>query len=166
MTMHVKQTGSRLFLVASALLLTGVLTAGCASHQREVETWGGTQPRASAPIPTYATPPVIVQAQANLAPMVFTGRTTFTQGCTGSFSVRDARTNREISNGRAFNSGSGLIALDSRGRQTRTVSSTSNLSVTFLPDCNCRAGGNQSSAMPANHQFAAQAPTSASCTAG
>ncbi len=162
----VKYSGTRLFLASSTFVVVALLTTGCASHQREVPTWGGTTPsQSSTQAGTYQNAPVVLQSRPVVAASNFEGRTTFTQGCTGSFSMRDARTNREISSGRAFNSGRGLIALDNSGRQTRAIASSSNLSVTFLPDCNCRAGANQSGALPVNYQFAAQAPAGATCTA-
>jgi hypothetical protein len=157
------------FSAKSLVLLIGsvaLLTACASHHERELPSWGG-----GSPLP----PPVVQQnntyvppEQVVSAPVAqFTGRTTFTQGCTGGYSIRDARTNREISSGRAYNSGQGLIALDRAGRQVRAISSQgSNISVLFLPDCNCRANGNQSSSVSPNQTFAATAPSAASCSAG
>jgi hypothetical protein len=150
------------------LLACTTMVAACSSHPHphQIPSWGGgdVAPPVGEAGNTYSPP---VQAAQAEAPVQFSGRTTFTQGCTGGFSVRDARTNREISSGRAYNSGQGLIALDSAGRQVRAVSSLGgNTSVLFLPDCNCRQGGNaQTGAIAPNHQFAAQAPSAASCSA-
>jgi hypothetical protein len=133
-----------------------VLVSACASHrERTLPPWGGdVPPQTSAPVVTVA-PPSVVSAP----PSAYTSRPTFTQGCTGNFSVRDSRTNREISSGRAYNSGQGLIVIDRAGRQVRALSSMgANTSVLFLPDCTCTgAGANQTSAV---------APTTATCNGG
>jgi hypothetical protein len=156
---------SKVILTATTLVALSLFATACASKPKPIPTWGGTTSSAPTGTPYVYRAPVVV-SQTQESSFNANGRRTFTQGCTGSFSVRDARTNREISNGRAFNSGSGLIALDTRGRQTRAISSSTNQSVVFLPDCNCRAGGNQSSDLPSTHQFAATAPSAASCSAG
>jgi hypothetical protein len=151
---------SILMLVASAALLSA-----CANHhERQIPSWGGgsNEPPPVVQQNTYVPPE---QAAAAYAPAQFTGRTTFTQGCSGGYSVRDTRTNREISSGRAYNSGNGFIVLDSAGRQVRALSSGGgNTSVLFLPDCNCR-GGAQSGALAPNQTFAARAPSGAACSA-
>jgi hypothetical protein len=156
-------TFSRKTLIA--LAGTTLLLGACASHKTpSLPSWGGgsTVPPVVQQNNTYVPPE---QAAAAYAPTQFTGRTTFTEGCSGGFSVRDTRTNREISSGRAYNSGRGLIVLDSAGRQVRALSTgANNTSVLFLPDCNCR-GGSQSSAVSPNQVFAARAPTGAACSA-
>jgi hypothetical protein len=167
------RTTTKIMLTVSAIVGIGLIASACSTHphphphppRTTGSNWGGSAPvmqeRAQAPV--YA--PTPVQA----APPAYQGsdgRFTFTQGCTGSFTVSDARTGRAISGGRAVNSGRGLIALDGQGRQTRAVSSGISQSVTFLPDCNCRAGGNQSGEVPSTQRFAATAPSAASCTAG
>lgn len=157
-------------IVSSARILalfmgSATLLSACASHHDQgIPSWGGggVAPPVVQQNNTYVPPE---QAAAAYAPAAFTGRTTFSQGCTGGFSVRDTRTNREISSGRAFNSGNGLIVLDSAGRQVRALSSGGgNMSVLFLPDCNCR-GGNQSGAVAQGQTFAAVAPSGAACSA-
>jgi hypothetical protein len=153
---------SLVLLIGSAALLTA-----CANHHdRQIPSWGG---GSNEPPPVVQQGNVYVppeQAAAAYAPAQFTGRTTFTQGCSGGYSVRDTRTNREISSGRAYNSGSGLIVLDSAGRQVRALSTGGGTtSVLFLPDCNCRSG-NQSGQVSANQTFAARAPSGAACSAG
>jgi hypothetical protein len=156
---------SKMIPAIGALVVLGLVASGCARHPKAIPTWSGDAPAtASVPAPVYTQPPV--QNYAPPPPIRAEGRFTFTQGCTGSFSVRDARANREIASGRAFNSGRGLIALDRQGRQSRAVGSTTSQSVTFLPDCNCQAGGNQSGNLPNTHQFAARAPSGAMCNAG
>jgi hypothetical protein len=162
------RTPTKATFAISAIVALGLITSACASHhahphKTDVPTWGGSAPVATTNAPVYNTAP---EQTATVASYSANGRFTFTQGCTGAFSVRDARTNREISSGRAFNSGSGLIALDSQGRQTRAVSSSISQSVTFLPDCNCRAGGNQTSSVSPTQRFAATAPSAATCAAG
>jgi hypothetical protein len=148
-----------------ALAGSAMLLSACASHhERTIPSWGGgsSEPPVVQQGTTYVPPE---QAAAAYAPAQFTGRTTFTQGCTGGFSVRDTRTNREISSGRAYNSGQGLIVLDSAGRQVRALSTgAGNTSVLFLPDCNCRAGA-QSGTVSPNQTFAARAPSAAACSA-
>jgi hypothetical protein len=129
--------------IATCAVMTILLgsVSSCASHRHEIPNWGGGSVGTadSNPAPIYTppqiadTPPVTSSYEAS--------RTTFTQGCTGGYSVRDQRTNREIISGRAFNSGRGLIALDAQGRQTRAISSGVSQSVLFLPDCNCRLNG-------------------------
>jgi hypothetical protein len=148
-----------------SLVSVALLGAGCASHSdREIPSWGGGGTQAPVvQAPTTYVPPE--QAAAAFAPAQFTGRRSFTEGCTGGYSVRDGRTNREISSGRAFNSGNGFIVLDSAGRQVRALSTGANTSVLFLPDCNCRGGSNQSGSVSANQTFAARAPNAASCSA-
>lgn len=132
------------FLVVSG---SALLTSCATPNEPPIPTWGG---NASVPPPRepimVSTPPPTYAPQ----PQTFTGRMTFSQGCTGNFSVRDARTNREISKGRAFNSGQGLIVLDSAGRQVRALANMgTNTSVLFLPDCNCgQTAGTQSSSLP------------------
>jgi hypothetical protein len=155
-------------IVSTATLICGLalLTSACASHKKPVPQWGGPLPQSSNPAPSQPVGPVVLNNQAIASASEMTGRRTFTQGCTGTFSVRDARTNREISSGRAFNSGTGLIALDRQGRQTRAVSSSTGQSVTFLPDCNCRLGGNQSSDLSTMTQTASVASSAAQCEAG
>jgi hypothetical protein len=153
---------SIILLVGSAAMLSA-----CANHhERQIPSWGGGSnepPPVVQPNTTYVPPE---QAAAAFAPAQFTGRTTFTQGCTGGYSVRDTRTNREISSGRAYNSGNGFIVLDSAGRQVRALATGGgNTSVLFLPDCNCRSG-TQSGALAPNQTFAAHAPSGASCSAG
>jgi hypothetical protein len=150
-----------------ALIMAALVLSGCASHhERGIPNWGGNNlppPPVGQQGPIFAPP---AQNTGPIAPATFTGRTTFTQGCTGGYSVRDTRTNREISSGRAFNSGQGLIVLDHAGRQVRALSSGgANMSVLFLPDCNC-TGNNQSGAVSPSQTFAATAPTGAACTAG
>jgi hypothetical protein len=148
-----------------ALAGTTLLLGACASHhERAIPSWGGgsNEPPPVVQQGTTYVPPE--QAAVAYAPAQFTGRTTFTQGCAGGYSVRDTRTNREISSGRAYNSGQGLIVLDGAGRQIRALSTGSATSVLFLPDCNCRAG-NQSGAIAPNQTFAARAPSAASCSA-
>jgi hypothetical protein len=154
---------SKVIFTATTLVALGLLAGACADRSKTIPTWGGsTPPVSTGPSTVYTPSPVQYRPEPAVSS---NGRFTFTQGCTGNFSVRDARTNREISNGRAYNSGSGLIALDAQGRRTRAISSATNQSVIFLPDCSCRAGGNQSSDLPATHQFAARAPSAASCSA-
>jgi hypothetical protein len=156
-----KATPFKSFLPAFGVM---VLLAGCASHEeRNVPTWGGgsTQPPVAEAPTTYIPPE---QVAVNQASTQFSGRRSFTQGCSGNFSVRDGRTNREISSGRAYNSGNGFIVLDSAGRQVRALSTGTNTSVLFLPDCNCRPGS-QSGAVAPNQAFAARAPSAATCSA-
>jgi hypothetical protein len=155
-----KNGNSKLMLGLAGLAL---LTAGCASHnERSIPSWGGGSPQPPVvQAPTTYVPPE--QAALANAPAVFTGRRSFTEGCSGGYSVRDARTNREISSGRAFNSGNGFIVLDSAGRHVRALSTGSGTSVLFLPDCNCRAG--QTSNLAPNQTFAARAPSGTACSA-
>lgn len=151
-------------LVACAMM--SIALGGCASHKvPAVPNWGGshTLPIAvETPPPNYRPQPDPTQPPP---PPAISSRRSFTEGCTGGYSVRDARTNREISSGRAYNTGSGFIVLDSAGRQVRALSSGSATSVLFLPDCNCR-GVAQTGAISPNQTFAAQAPSGTACRAG
>lgn len=166
------RTTKNVIATMSSILALGLIASACSTHphphapRTTVPNWGGAVPPVGnypnqAPVHT----PVAVQAAPQVS-QSSDGRFTFTQGCTGAFTVSDARTGRQISGGRAVNSGRGLIALDAQGRQTRAVSSGISQSVTFLPDCNCRAGGNQTGDVPSTQRFAATAPSAASCTAG
>jgi hypothetical protein len=152
--------------VLVACVIMSIALGGCASHKvPTVPNWGGSN---APPIAIEAPPPNYrPQTDTNQAPPppVISSRRSFTEGCTGGFSVRDARTNREISSGRAYNTGSGFIVLDSAGRQVRALSSGSATSVLFLPDCNCRSG-TQTGAVSPNQTFAAQAPSGNACQAG
>lgn len=160
----VPRSNQKFALTALAIIAFSLLANACAPHPKAIPTWGGVVPPTSGTSDTVHTSLASVTSMSdNAGTTTAFGRTTFTQGCTGSFSIRDARTNRQISSGRAFNSGVGLIALDNRGRQTRAVSSAPNLSVTFLPDCNCRLGGNQLSGLPTTQQFSASAPSARHC---
>jgi hypothetical protein len=164
--LKITRFNAKFALTAMTLVSVGLMATACARHPKAIPTWGGDLPP-SAKNPAVVMRPTAPVLETSQAPVStpWTGRSTFTQGCTGSFSVRDARTNRQISSGRAVNSGNGLIALDARGRQTRAVSSAPHLSVIFLPDCNCRLGGNQTGSVSSDHQFAATAPSAASCVA-
>jgi hypothetical protein len=163
-------SNTRLKFIATCTVIVcaGLLASGCNHRpQSAIPSWGGSGAGGTgtvSPSSTYtAEQPTYSQPTAVLAPQ--TGRFTFTQGCTGTYSVRDLRTNRDISNGRAFNSGRGLIALDAQGRQSRAISSSPSHSVIFLPDCNCRFDGatRTSSSLPATQVAAigVRAPTCA-----
>ncbi len=154
-----------------AVLATVVLASACATKAPTIPSWGGTVPPVfnATPSPTvYQPAPVqhVATHQGSDASMGSNGRATFTQGCTGSYSQRDARTGRTIAQGRAYNSGNGLLGLDARGRRGGTLASNANISLLFLPDCNCRADGNQTGALPATYQFAITPPSAATCSAG
>jgi hypothetical protein len=144
-----------MLLVSKKLVLGLGLTlmlAACATHREpQLPSWGGDV------APNPYVPPMPIEPVAPPPPPPQTVRqTTFSQGCTGNFSVRDIRTNREISSGRAFNSGQGLIVLDRAGRQVRALSSLgANTSVLFLPDCGCTGSNTTQTSMAT--------PTSAQC---
>jgi hypothetical protein len=158
----ISRATSKAGLALGTLIALSLSASACASRAPEVRDWGG--PISTANVtPSLDVAPTQVGGAALFGPG---GQTTFTQGCTGSFSVRDTRSNRDISTGRAVNTGQGLVVLDSQGRRTRTLSSTMSQSITFLPDCNCRAGGNQSSEAGSTQQLAATAPSPATCHAG
>jgi hypothetical protein len=152
--------------LTTTLIAVSLLVSGCARHPKAIPGWGGnTAPLPSAPVmPSRPVSPIVGEPVMNTVPSA-NGRFTFTQGCAGSYSVRDTRTNRQIASGRAYNSGRGLVALNAQGRQTTLVPSTAATSVLFLPDCNCRAGSPQTSDLPASHQFAATPPSAAACAA-
>lgn len=163
---------SKVVLTCTLIVGLAFMASACAQQQKIVPTWGGTLPSTAnnsgtvyrpSQAPSQAPAPNQALGNDTAALASSNGRTTFTQGCTGNFSVRDTRTNRPIASGRAYNSGIGLIALDARGRQMRAVPSAPNYSTLFRPDCNCRAGGNQSGSRDTSQQFAATLPPAASC---
>jgi hypothetical protein len=151
----------------STLVAMTLMASGCATHPKAVPNWGGSTPPVASNNAPYQPPAPV---QRNVVETMITepanGRFTFTQGCTGNYSVRDTRTNRETARGRATNTGNGLAALDSRGRQGAIINATASQSVIFLPDCNCGRDRNQTGALPTEQNFAAAPIAAAVCTAG
>jgi hypothetical protein len=129
----------------------GLVLLGCASHVEEaVPNWSGelTQPVPSAAAEERVPEPRFEQGPKSMAPARIYA---FTQGCNGSFVVRDRQSQALIARGRAFNAGTHLVATGGRGK-SRIITGTKSQSVTFLPDCGC-----------ANNQSAANAPTTNTC---
>lgn len=128
-----------------------LMLLGCASQvEKALPNWSGefTQPVPSAASEERVSEPRIVQGQKGIAPAQIYA---FTQGCNGSFMVRDRQSQALIARGRAFNAGTHLVATGGRGK-SRIITGTKSQSVTFLPDCGC-----------ANTHSAATAPKTASC---
>lgn len=139
---------SRTTGAVAAILLTALVATGCHHRPHHVPGWNQPPPppaQPPAPPPQHAHPPVVdtrpvvIAAPADDRPAAAPVRT-FTAGCSGGYSVVDA-SGRVVRTGRAYNTGEGLVSLDTQGRQGAPVAQPgANQSLLFLPDCACGAG--------------------------
>jgi hypothetical protein len=120
-----------------------VLLSACSSYNERVSpgVWNTHSTTAPpAPPPASVSAPVPGMSGGPLAPRLTTPqRGSVTAGCDGTF-TRLSATGSVVSQGRAHNTGTGLVALDGRGnRSTAIASATNGESLLFRPDCNCQS---------------------------
>jgi hypothetical protein len=128
--------------IAVVLGCAAVAVAGCTSYNNRVSPGVWDADVASTP---YTPPPPVsapIRPSAPVAPpprLVTTQRGSVTAGCDGTFTLMGAN-GAVSSQGRAHNTGAGLVRLDARGNRGASIPAASNgESLLFRPDCNCQS---------------------------
>jgi hypothetical protein len=148
-----------------------VLTAACSHRRPEAPRWSGpAMPAPSAPGAPVVTPPIMEPAPTTYmasapepAPPQPVAVRSFTTGCNGSYTIVDGA-GRHVQAGRAYNTGSGLVALDSRGNRGAAVTQAgAGQTLLFLPDCGCQARADTGDA---TRMASTETAAGVSCAAG
>lgn len=126
------------FSVIAAGLAALTLAAGCTSYNQRTSpgVWSADH---AEPMPAPHHRPGPIAQPLSIAPPLVPApqRGSVTAGCEGSFTLVSA--NGSVSaQGRAYNTGTGLVQIDARGNRGAAIASaTVGQSLLFLPDCNC-----------------------------
>jgi hypothetical protein len=134
------------FILAAATVVGLTALAACAGHTERTSpgTWSAGTVRPVAPDMGRAAPiaPPLSSPSASMAPaprLTTPQRGSVTAGCDGTF-TRLGAGGTIAAEGRAHNTGAGLVRLDARGNRGAAIAAASNgESLLFRPDCSCQS---------------------------
>jgi hypothetical protein len=135
------ETSVRLSMIAVGLAAL-TLTAGCTSYNQRTSpgVWSAGHAEAlPMPAPINRPAPISPSMSVTAPPMSTPQRGSVTTGCEGTF-TRLGSNGAVGQQGRAYNTGAGLVQLDARGNRGAAIpAATAGESLLFRPDCNCAA---------------------------